>query len=121
MDADTPVFALVAISIIGIGVLLVTPLIEALVGRKWRALDRLDAIRIPVPTKSWEVLYLGGVLAFALVLVALLQALMLLILVEPNHAPLTKVIAGLELALVIAWIVALVRFARRTDVGGERT
>jgi hypothetical protein len=108
MDSETPGFALIACATIFAFVVVGSLLVEAILGRQYRRLDPLDRARMPEAARWWAALWLGVVL----VLVAIIQLAMIAALLDPSMAPLTRVIAGLELVLLLAWILAMIRFAR---------
>ena len=108
MDSYTPGWACITACVIVLVALLGTPLVEAIVGQKYRPFDRLDAARITGVPTWWAVLRL----LIVGILVAVAQLVFVASLLEPTVAPITKLISAIELALLVAWIVAMLRFAR---------
>ena len=115
VDSNTPVLALIAVLVIVLCALVGSPTVEALVGRKWRPLDRLDGARIARATKTRERLYLVGVLVVVGTLLAGAQLVMVAALLEPNVALVTRTIAWVEVILFVAWCLAMVRLAHSED------
>ena len=107
MDADTAFFALLAVASTFMFVVLGSLLVEAIVGRRYRPLDRLDAARTIGAGSWWAAFWL---IVFG-VLVGIVQVAFVAALLEPSVPPLTKVIAAIELVLLIGWIAAMIRFA----------
>jgi hypothetical protein len=108
MDSYTPGWACITACVIVLIALLGTPLVEAIVGQKYRPFDPLDAARIAGVPTWWAVLWLFIVG----ILVAVAQLAFVAALLDSTVAPITKLIAAIELALLVAWIVAMLRFAR---------
>ena len=108
MDSYTPGWACITACVIVLIALLGTPLVEAIVGQKYRPFDPLDAARIAGVPTWWAVLWLFIVG----ILVAVAQLAFVAALLDLTVAPITKLIAAIELALLVAWIVAMLRFAR---------